>query len=387
MVVVALRIRDIVEKKLLDGVRLAAGAAGYENPVSWVNIMEILDTPESLQKGELLVTTGYHLNEETRYAGLMETLSHRDISGIAIQTGYYLREIPGWLLRQADRYGIPVLLLPEELTFSAISRTLIARIQAAPDPTPDRGIVQLEQQLAAELHSGFVFGTDHPAWVLVAVPSGDDMHAPSAVQEGLTRIRSYLLSQAQDLHQVSLPDGRAVFCFTLPGGTPNSDVVFELTILLTFLSEQQHINYYVGEQSVLCLGALSEAFGDAARCCDTLQRIGAKRGVCDAKNLPFFELFRSISRNSRESMLGKHSILHDLLDYDRVHGTNYVHTLRVYLAHGGAQSAAAARLFIHRHTLCARIDKIRALCGWDLSDYYTRTYLSVALILHDYFAF
>ena len=65
----------------------------------------------------------------------------------------------------------------------------------------------------------------------------------------------------------------------------------------------------------------------------------------------------------------------------------YVHTLRSYLADNCNISRTAERLYIHRHTLMKRLDKIQELCGIDFNDYYARIYMSLALLFHDYFAF
>lgn len=383
-----LRIRDIARKRLLDGACLVAGRTGASNPVSWVTVMEILDAPDSLQKGELLVTTGYHLEDESRYGTLMDTLKRRDISGMAVQTGYYLNEIPPYLLRQADEQGVPLLRLPPELTFSAISRVLIDQIKLAETVPEEAGPELLGRQLGAAVRAEpALFSGEGRTLLVVALPAGDDAGGSEPACEAVGRVRAYLAAQSRVMRQILLEDGRAAFCLQLPPESSESEVMFELTIMLTFLSEQQHVNIFVGAQRLPAPDQLDAAFADALNCCDTLVRIGAKRGVCHADNLPFFELFNTIARNNRDSVMGKSSAMRTLLDYDRRHGTNYVHTLRVFLAHGGVQSPTAARLFIHRHTLTNRLSKIEQLCGWNLNEYYTRTYLSILLILHDYFAF
>ncbi|MPN17848.1 hypothetical protein SDC9_165203 [bioreactor metagenome] len=76
-----------------------------------------------------------------------------------------------------------------------------------------------------------------------------------------------------------------------------------------------------------------------------------------------------------------------LLNYDRINKTNYVHTLRIYLAESCNVSRTAKYLFIHRHTLLKRLDKISELSGLNLDDYYVRLYMSVTLLFHDFFAY
>ena len=47
----------------------------------------------------------------------------------------------------------------------------------------------------------------------------------------------------------------------------------------------------------------------------------------------------------------------------------------------------ARQLFLHRHTLIKRLAKISSIGNLNLDDYYTRIYMSVALLFHDYFVY
>ena len=76
-----------------------------------------------------------------------------------------------------------------------------------------------------------------------------------------------------------------------------------------------------------------------------------------------------------------------LLNYDKINETNYTQTLRLYFAENCNVTRTAKRLYIHRHTLLNRLDKIRELSNLNLEDYYARIYMSIALLFHDYFAF
>ena len=124
----ALTVSDILARNLLPGMRLVSGGLGIENVVTWVNIMEILDTPESIQPGELLITTGYGLADRNRYSGLIARLKERGVSAVAIQTGYYIDRIPAFILEESAHFGLPVLDLPRNYSFSDILHILIDEI-------------------------------------------------------------------------------------------------------------------------------------------------------------------------------------------------------------------------------------------------------------------
>ena len=56
-------IQDLLQQEIFPGVTLQAGQKGSRNEILWINIMEIPDTPDSVQPGELLLTTGYGLEQ------------------------------------------------------------------------------------------------------------------------------------------------------------------------------------------------------------------------------------------------------------------------------------------------------------------------------------
>jgi purine catabolism regulator len=71
-----------------------------------------------------------------------------------------------------------------------------------------------------------------------------------------------------------------------------------------------------------------------------------------------------------------------LAEHDRTHDAQLVHTLDVFLQCEGNGVQAAQRLYIHRHTLKYRLERIEGICGVDLSDSLCRLNLRIALLLH-----
>jgi DNA-binding PucR family transcriptional regulator len=67
-----------------------------------------------------------------------------------------------------------------------------------------------------------------------------------------------------------------------------------------------------------------------------------------------------------------------LLDYDLKKNSNLVETLFQYLECGGSHAVACQALKVHRNTLKYRLQRIRDICGCDLSDPPTRFNLQLA---------
>lgn len=74
--------------------------------------------------------------------------------------------------------------------------------------------------------------------------------------------------------------------------------------------------------------------------------------------------------------------LQRLVDHDRMHSTQLVQTLDVFLQHDGNGVQAAQQLYIHRHTLKYRLQRIAEICDLDLEDPLSKLNLRAALLLH-----
>ncbi|MDR1569843.1 MAG: PucR family transcriptional regulator ligand-binding domain-containing protein [Oscillospiraceae bacterium] len=375
----SLTIRKILQDDLMPGAEIRSGGAGAENQVSWVNVMEILDEPTSLQAGELLITTGFGLDDSNIYGQLLRRLSERGVSGIVIQTGYYIDRIPDYLLTQAETLGFPLLEIPKSLTFSSILRTLIDAISA---DRARRSLLASDSLDAALLRLPF---SQDSTCALLLITSASETHADKA-DIGFIRVRSYLASKASAL-SVESAQNDLLCLFSASAGVSLEEVQFDLTQLATEISKREGCDLFIGISPEFVpsgIEQLRDALRKSVECREELQKIRAKRGVCEFGGISFFELFQSVQRNSRVSTPNRRA-LEDLFSYDVIHRSEYVRTLRVFLAHECNCAQTAARLYIHRHTLNNRLEKIRKMCGFDLKNYYVRLYLSLALLIHDYF--
>lgn len=383
------RVKKIVEQEMLKGTKIVGGMAGSNNLISWVNVMEILDTPDSVQKGELLVTTGYQLEDISLHGDLIKKLKERKVSGLAIQTGYYIDKIPQYIIEQGNIEQFPILELPTNLTFSAIMHVLMEQISVHTMIKEESEMLKIQKSVCNTMQKKYRLHLKEgeELYIFLVHSVDNQVNGKKAVAKGMASIRSYLESQAvgRTCFFKNIKENEAVFCVILGVENTYQDVVFELRIQLTLLSEQQYVDYYVGVHRIVELEQINEAFTNALECIHLFERIGARRGICSHDNITFFELFARIQQNNRSILLGSEA-LQKLFAYDRGNHSQYVYTLRVYLAHECNASKAANRLFIHRHTLLNRLSKITKICQLELSDYYTRLYLSLALLVHDFFA-
>ena len=110
------------------------------------------------------------------------------------------------------------------------------------------------------------------------------------------------------------------------------------------------------------------------------------RNAANMTQQAFADYF-GISKRSIENWEGDQrkcpAYLLDLMEYDRIQGTQYYNTLRVYLLCERNIPATAAALIIHRTTLTYRLGKILELTHLNLDNANLRMYLLLSFQLLD----
>lgn len=71
-----------------------------------------------------------------------------------------------------------------------------------------------------------------------------------------------------------------------------------------------------------------------------------------------------------------------LVEYDRAHQSDLLHTLDVFLKCSGNQSKTAQELFLHRSSLLYRLRRIEELTEFDLRDNEQRVLLQMCFLAY-----
>jgi purine catabolism regulator len=117
-----LRIRDILHTPGL-GVGVAAGETGLDNPVRWIHVSELRDPTPWLEGGELLLTTGLGVGTTPgAQVAYVRRLAAAGLAGLGFGVGFGFDSVPRAVVTAADRLGFPVLSIPYELPFIALTK-------------------------------------------------------------------------------------------------------------------------------------------------------------------------------------------------------------------------------------------------------------------------
>jgi purine catabolism regulator len=213
----ALTLRALADDRPL-GLRVLTGDTGLDRPVGWVHPTELTDPQAFLEGGELLLTTGLALDGGTS-PGYVRRLVAAGVAGLGFGVGLSHDEVPRELVETAAEAGLPVLEVPRETPFIAITRA-VSRAVAADEYATTVRIGRAQQDLTrtavgkggpagvvrrlAELVDGWVLLLD--AGIEGAAPASARAHA-GAVREELKHLRSGT--------RVFVLDGREVVVQTL----------------------------------------------------------------------------------------------------------------------------------------------------------------------------
>jgi DNA-binding PucR family transcriptional regulator len=109
--------------------QVAAGSAGLANEVSWLHVSELVDPTHFLEGGEFLLTTGLGVGElATTQRAYLRRLAKHGLAGLGFGIGFGFAEIPQPLLEEADKLSFPVLVVPYEVPFVAITKTAFTHL-------------------------------------------------------------------------------------------------------------------------------------------------------------------------------------------------------------------------------------------------------------------
>lgn len=111
--------------------QVVAGTAGLDRRVRWLHVLELADAAGLLQGGELILATGIALpTADAALRRYVADLAGAGAAGLVVELGRRFTELPGVLVRAADRAGLPVAVLRREVPFVKITEAVHSLIVA-----------------------------------------------------------------------------------------------------------------------------------------------------------------------------------------------------------------------------------------------------------------
>ena len=365
-------------------IKMEAGRNGWSNSISWILMIEDMTILQNFAGKDLAVTTGLGFRQPGQQLELVKELSSLGASGLIINTGMYIMEIPEKVRTFCDENDFPLMTVPWDIPLFDMIKDLNMRIllQGITDDEISGALIQaIKNPEDAESSRKKLlphFDVDGTFQVVLIEPGDLDTMDTVERRRISFQLQIYLESIS---HNASFFYYDAAFVLVV-NDVPEDhlhDLLDRFVKRLEVRMPDRKI--WVG------IGSPMEDLKNlhlAYRRAQAAVRMAAKQD----KNMVWFDemgIYKMLSLIP-DPLLRKEmgeDLLKPLLIHDRVHGTDYVQMLEIYLETGGSIKAVAEQTFTHRNTAIYRLGNIRKLLGNDLDSTEDRLrYQLACMLLH-----
>ncbi len=117
------------EIPFLKSAKVVAGRENIQNIIRWTHIVDHPDVLPWVQEGYLLLTTAFSLMVTPEIQNdLIPHLAEKKLTGMMINVGRYMGEIPEGMVAAAQAYKFPLIALPWEINFTDVTHAIHERI-------------------------------------------------------------------------------------------------------------------------------------------------------------------------------------------------------------------------------------------------------------------
>ncbi len=139
-------VRDLLEVGGGLRSRLLAGGDGLDRTITGLSIVEAPDVLDWVRPYSFVMTGGFplrHLDAGEGISGeslerFVSQLDDLRVSGLGVQLGPHLTEVPAEVLAFADEIGFPILELPADIPFDLLLGRLLAEVTREPEAALER---------------------------------------------------------------------------------------------------------------------------------------------------------------------------------------------------------------------------------------------------------
>lgn len=377
------------------GLVVIAGGSEHagSRPVQWAHSSDLTDPTPFLTPRTVLLTTGgqFHgqLDDETADA-YVARLARAGTAALGIAAGLRWDRIPPPLIAACERHELPLIRVPYDTPFIAITRAVSRLIDSSihaqnldrlssPYRSPATSIAQSVEAIRSAVAKLLVSGQRDLAEqvaepVLPRLPRGQvSVAVLHASDSGVVGLRG----SARRRTIQTPPFGEGV-------------LVARLGDRAVIITEPEHLesvravveNHAVGLSERGALSDLEELLTQADRALEhamaASEASGAPQGIVEYRPEMHSGVLQLLA-DSPDARRRAASLLSPLRSHDERHNDRIERSIEVWLRHNGGLAAAADELQIHRHTLRSRIRLASTLLQRDMRSPDTRAELWTAL--------
>ncbi|MDO5418140.1 MAG: PucR family transcriptional regulator [Lachnospiraceae bacterium] len=352
---------------------LLAGKNGMDNVVGWVHMLEDETIINRFTGQELAVTTCMKAQEDKDWLlHLVTAMKKADSTGIIINIGMYLTEVPEDVIRWCEEQDFPLLVMPWEISCTSVIQDFCMRIMRRAQRDKELGTMfqdimrgqELSEDSLTRIRTRFdVSGTFRIFCIRISLGVEDTTAFHQSIlklenlfgiwQNGKKIQIPYLLIECEDCYALTVNN--------YPDASP-ADLTGQILDQFTYFTEKKLLSLGVGPE-VRGIQNLKTAFRRAQIA--VKMAFQTKQKVINFNEMGFFKILFScddtaILQNYQLQMLGV------LEEHDRRHHSDLLSTLRSYIENDRSLIGVANATFTHRNTVNYRVQKIKKLLDNEL---------------------
>ena len=347
--------------------KFLAGKNGWANSISWVHLLEDTTIIQNFWGKEVAVTTGLGFPEKEDWMRLARKLNRYHASGLIINVGQYIREIPEELMAYCDENDLPLLTVPWEVRLSDMIKDFSIRVFVQ-DNTDEQIATALiaaietpDNQTAYRKELWQYFDVDGSFQVLLLTCEGLDAMDMVERRKLSYRIQVYL----EDItHNASFFYYNSDF--VLVANAVPEEALYQLIEGAIKRGEkrmpERKLRVGIGSKC-MDISRLSVSYRRAKAAVQ--MAMTQKRQVVKFDDGGLYRLLYMVEDTGVLQEI-ETECLAALEEYDRKYNAGYVETLQSYLKHNGSIQAVAEELYTHRNTVLYRLGNIRKVLGNEL---------------------
>lgn len=351
----------ILETQNLYDLELLAGKKGCNNGIGWVHLVEDETILQRLTGKDLVVTTGLGFQEEERLYSFVQKLQEIHSVGLIVNTGYYIMDIPNYIVEYCEEHDFPLLTCPWEVSINELIKDLSYRIIRA--EREDKQINQLfiqtliNPRIIEDTRSKLAVDFDvEDSFQVVVVQIEREEELGMLERRHIRASIELCLDKVEGNYAFFWFDGSYVLVINSVEKRIVEDLVRETSARL-----KKRLPYTVH----MGVGSWMQ---DYRNMISSYQRALAASEMASCFKNPYvffdemgvFQLLFSIEDKNILKQI-EHKYLSGLREYDQKHNAELEETLHNYLLFDCNLKAMAENLFLHRNTINYRLNKIKEI--------------------------
>lgn len=377
-------VKDLLKLACFRTFDLICGQSGLNRQVSWPNIAQTPSIREWLVGGDVILMTGVGLQitEDFLNSIIEQAAEGRAACLIILINKEHIRKIPEGTREWADRLGLPVFAAPWETKLSILIRDISNVVftdqhkeQLMNEFLEDilTGKTDFHSEEAKERLRKYGLYKPHAAAVVrFAGISRRNIQEEAPLYDSRICAAANLLAKGQfeTCHYLSK---RNEIIFLFAPDEKDSEKILQSFQKIAHSLEKQ----FPEERFNIGIGGVYGSPEEISRSFMQARKalaFSAREKVVSFEKMGIFQLLSEIPDQEKVRQYVRKRI-GALLDYDRMHNQELMHTLEAYLYMNGNLVHTAEELYIHRNTLLRRLEKIEGLLNVSLKDADTRNTL------------